>query len=42
MNILSLDREVSAMGSRSKTTKLEVKMSEPLIPKEVITPDIRE
>ena len=42
MNILNLDRDVSAMGSRSSTTKLEVKISEPLIPNEVITPESRE
>ena len=39
MNILSLDRDVRVMGSRSKMTKLDVKISEPLIPKEVITPE---
>lgn len=42
INILNLDREVSAMGSRSKMTKLDVKIRDPLIPKEVITPDINE
>lgn len=42
MNILNLDKDVRAIGSRSKTIKLDVKISDPLIPNDVITPDKRE
>lgn len=42
INILNLDKDVRAIGSKSKIIKLDVKISEPLIPNDVITPDISE